>query len=151
MKINKILSIMAVAALFTLGACMEKDPDNLPEPGEFSGTVTCQYQGTWYDTEGIKASISISDDKKTADITLYGVKFVPQMPVTIDVTISGATLKASGDEYIIRGNKIIPTMANGEAVDMYVVTGLIGELSHDELEFELNFGAFPTKYDGDRL
>ncbi|MBR0534165.1 MAG: hypothetical protein IJK19_05700 [Bacteroidales bacterium] len=47
--------------------------------------MTVIYQEAPFDNENINVNFTPSEDGKTASITLHQIRFVPQMPVTIDV------------------------------------------------------------------
>ena len=152
MRILKIFAVLALAAsILNISGCKEKEPEALPEPGDFSGLLRCLYNEVWYDNPGIKATVNIAEDGQSADISIYQIKFVPDMPVTVNVTIPGAGLNVRGSSYLISGEGIVPTMDNGTPVARYIVTGLSGELRGDKLRMSLNFGSFPTVYKAERL
>ena len=91
-----------------------------------------------------------SEDGKTASITIFKIRFVPQMPVTIDVTIPHVGLTATSTEVILICDEVIPLAMGGE-FPRYTVTNLTGSIKDGSLEFSLNFGDIPTTFKGHQL
>ncbi len=147
----KIKHILFVCTLLLVAACSKnEDPAPVvPVPGDYSGTVSVIYEGVPFDTEGVSVSFAPSADGSTADITIYKIRFVPKMPVTIDVTIPGVKLTVAGEKILLSCDNVVPLAMGGE-FPAYTVTGLTGTLEGDDLEFSLNFGSYPTSFDGDR-
>ena len=84
------------------------------------------------------------------EASIHQIRFVPQMPVIIDITIPGIALNSTDDKIALKCDSVIPQAMGGE-VPRYKVTGLKGEIVDDELWFSLNFGSFPTSFRGARL
>lgn len=148
MNTNRILC--AITAIMLLGCTKENaDEPMKPENADFKGTVTVIYQDQPFDNEGIVVNFIPSDDGITASITLQKIRFVPQMPVTIDVTIPDVKLVSSPTEITLSCEETIPLAMGGE-YPRYKVTGLTGKLSGQNLEFSLKFGDYPTSYKGTR-
>lgn len=144
MNYKVLLSVLMVAAV----ACGKKMDEPVPNvKADFNGTVTVEYQGQDFDNENIKVNYTPSADGKTADITIFQIKFVPQMPVTIDVTIPAVPVTVSSTGISFSGTDIIPT-AMGGPVERYKVTNLTGNLVDGTINFSLNFGSYPTRYSG---
>ena len=133
MKLNRM--ILAFAALALL-ACNKEEKNETPvaEAGDYKGVVTVEASSGTFDNEDIEVNFTPSEDGATATITINKIRFVPQMPVTIDVTIPNVGLTAMGGEY-----------------ERYTVTNLTGTLKDDELAFSLNFGSTPTSFKGTKL
>ncbi|MBQ7459324.1 MAG: TonB-dependent receptor plug domain-containing protein [Bacteroidales bacterium] len=74
-------------------------------------------------------------------------RFIPTMPVTIDVTIPNVNLSVAQDAIILQCDNVVPLAMGGE-YPRYTVTALSGSLKGDELEFSLNFGDYPTSFQG---
>ena len=112
MKLNKL--IFAAAALLMLG-CGKKGTEDVlvPEKGSYTGTVTVVYQGSDFDNENIKVDFIPAADGKTASIVLNQIRFVPQMPVTIDVTIPDVTLQADEKEIVLSCARVVPLALGG--------------------------------------
>lgn len=148
MKTNKLFVALAALALL---ACNKKEPEVIvPETADYQGTVTVQYQGEPYDNENIEVNFTPSEDGKTASITIFKIRFVPQMPVTIDVTIPHVGLTATSTEVILICDEVIPLAMGGE-FPRYTVTNLTGSIKDGSLEFSLNFGDIPTTFKGHQL
>jgi hypothetical protein len=148
MKTNCLFT--AIAVLFMISCA--KDIPNLPTASEsydYTGTVTVIYQEAPFDNENIQVTYFPADDGQTAYITLHHIRFVPQMPVTIDVTIPDIALQASGEKTLLSCEKTIPLALGGE-YPKYTVTNLEGEVLGNALRFSLNFGKYPTSFSGQR-
>ena len=148
---KKLSFIAAVMALFICGC--DKNSDNgerQPQPGtlSFSGTMSVIFRGETVPTDDVKIDVSYEEDG-TLSLIFNQVKFVPQMPVSLDVKVSGITYIDRDGVVTFSGNNIIPTygLVNAEMPD-YTVTGLTGTISGNRLRFSLNFGAVPTSYEG---
>lgn len=146
MKTNKL--ILGLAALVLL-ACNKVEPDVLltPEVADYKGTVTVVYNENSFDNEDIEVNFTPSEDGTTASVTIYKIRFVPQMPVTIDVTIPDIDLTVTKDAILLACDNVIPLAMGGE-YPRYTVTQLEGTLKDDSLEFSLNFGSSPTAFKG---
>ena len=145
---KKILFLAALAALFSCTKTPQEEP--LPSRGNYIGTVSVDWQGGSFDNENIAVDYIPSQDGKSADIVIYKIKFVPAMPVTIDVTVPGVTVSRDGDKIVLSGNDIIPTAMGGAPYERYKVTNLSGTVSADKLDFSLKFGDSPTRFSGVR-
>ena len=141
-------NLFALLAL-SLIACTKVEPEKLPEPeaADYTGTVTVMFQGEPFDNEGINVNFTPSEDGKTAEITIYKIRFVSQMPVTIDVTIPKINLQSTSEGIILSCEEVIPLAMGGE-YPRYKVTELKGKVAGKELKFSLNFGDYPTSFKG---
>ena len=88
-----------------------------------------------------------SADGKTGSLTIYQIKFVPQMPVTIDVTIPNINVTSTPEQINLECARVIPLAMGGE-YPRYTVTDLKGSIVGKEISFSLNFGSVPTSYKG---
>lgn len=137
--------VLAVAA-----ACSKNEPVKIIEtPTEtvYSGTMTVVADGKDNVSENVKVNVSFQEDG-TATIIFNKVKFVPQMPVSLDVTVPGVTCETRENEIILSGNDIVP-LAMGMPYEKYKVTSLTGKIISGKLTISLNFGEFATSYVGD--
>ena len=141
---------MAVAASLILGCSHnEKEQPITPVQADYVGTVSVTYQGEPFDNDGIEVNFTPSDDGKTASIIIYKIKFVPQMPVTIDVTIPDIDVSVTGNVMSLSKDTVVPLAMGGE-YPRYTVTGLNGKIEGEELVFSLKFGDYPTSFTGKR-
>ena len=144
----KNLTISMLAATAMLAGCNKPaEEPALPSKADYKGTVSVEYQGAVNDNEDIRVNFEASEDGATASITIYKIRFVPQMPVTVDVTSPDVQLTQSGDEILLTCDEVVP-LSMGGPVERYKVTGLKGKQKGDELNFSLNFGSFPTSFTG---
>lgn len=129
-------------------ACGKKMDEPVPNvKASYNGVVTVEYQGEDYNNENILVEYNPSEDGKKADIVIYKIKFVPQMPVTIDVTVPGLSVHTTDGVVTFTGEGIIPE-AMGGPVDRYRVTGMSGTQRANSLSFQLYFGEYPTTFTG---
>lgn len=139
----------AALAALTLIGCGKVEPETpiVPEMSDYKGTVTVQYQGEPFNNENIQVNFTPAEDGKTASIVIYQIRFVPQMPVTIDVTIPNIAVQSTTEKILLSCEKTIPLAMGGE-YPRYTVTNLEGEIVGKELVFSLNFGDSPTSFRG---
>ncbi len=139
-----IATVSIVAA-----ACSKNEPVKIIEtPAEtvYSGTMTVVVGGKDNVSENVNVNVSLQDDG-TATIIFNKVKFVPQMPVSLDVTVPGVKCEIRENEIILSGNDIVP-LAMGMPYAKYKVTSLTGKITAGKLTVSLNFGEFATSYVG---
>lgn len=148
MKFLKAFLIAAV--LVVAAACSKNEPVKIIEtPTEtvYSGTMTVVAGGKDNVSENVNVNVNLQDDG-TATIIFNKVKFVPQMPVSLDVTVPGVTCEIREKEIMLSGNDIVP-LAMGMPYERYKVTSLSGKIIAGKLTISLNFGVFATSYVGD--
>lgn len=148
MKFLKAFLIAAV--LVVAAACSKNDPVKIIEtPTEtvYSGTMTVVADGKDNVSENVNVNVNLQDDG-TATIIFNKVKFVPQMPVSLDVTVPGVTCETRENEIILSGNDIVP-LAMGMPYEKYKVTSLTGKIIAGKLTISMNFGGYATSYVGD--
>ena len=78
----KITNLFTFATALLLMACNKPAQPVIPQESNFKGTVTVIYQDAPFDNENIEVNFKPSADGKTGSLTIYQIKFVPQMPVT---------------------------------------------------------------------
>lgn len=148
---KKIFSLFFV--LLMLGACGKKtEPQQNPieeNTASYRGSVFVIFMGEEYETKDIKVTFR-KDNESTATISMYGIKFVPTMPVTVDFDLPGVNYQTKENSYVITDNNIIPTM-KGDPVKKYIATDINGTANKDALSFSLNLGEYPTRYEGQRI
>lgn len=147
--------IMLMAAALLLPVSCSKESGTLDEQMtsgeyEYSGRMTVSASGADNVSENVEVDVIIDDKSKTASIEFKGVKFVPQMPVTLDVKIPGVGYAEKDGRIEFSGDNIIPL--SGGVVEVpfpkYTVKGLSGTLDKSRLSLTLNFGDYPVTYEG---
>ena len=146
MKLNSMILVLAALVLL---ACNKEEKNETPvaEAGVYKGVVTVEASSGTFDNEDIEVNFTPSEDGATATITINKIRFVPQMPVTIDVTIPNVGLTSTKNGFQLACDNVIPLAMGGE-YERYTVTNLTGTLKDDELAFSLNFGSTPTSFKG---
>lgn len=143
-------AFLFAAVLVVAAACSKNEPVKIIEtPTEtvYSGTLTVVAAGKDNVSENVNVNVNLQDDG-TATIIFNKVKFVPQMPVSLDVTVPGVKCEIRENEIILSGNDIVP-LAMGMPYERYKVTSLTGKIIAGKLTVSLNFGEFATSYAGD--
>ena len=113
--------------------------------------MTVVFRGETVPSEDVEISVSYEEDG-TLSLLFNQVKFVPQMPVSLDVKVAGITYIYKDGVVTFAGDGIVPTYGVVDAeMPEYTVTGLTGTISGNKLRFSLNFGAVPTSYEGSQL
>lgn len=146
MKIKHLFAALMVVALAGCAKLMPDTPVDAEE-SDYVGTVTVIYNDEPFDNENIKVTFIPGADGETASIKIHKIRFVPKMPVTIDVTVPGVSTCSEGSKTVLSCERSIPLAMGGE-YPKYTVTDLSGEIAGDELTFSLNFGEYPTSFKG---
>ena len=145
-------AFMIAAVLVVAAACSKNEPVKIIEtPTEtvYSGTMTVVADGKDNVSENVNVNVNVNlQDDGTATIIFDKVKFVPQMPVSLDVTVPGVKCEIRENVIILSGNDIVP-LAMGMPYAKYNVTSLTGKIIAGKLTISLNFGEFATSYVGD--
>ena len=149
---KRFLTIMTAACM--LCAC-EKAPTVITDDSpEYTGKMVVVYEGENFEQTGIKVLGEFNEDKTSVDIKLQKVKFVPAMPVRIDVTIMDIPVVSSGEgTWTFEGDDITP-WAMGGPYETYRVDDLHGTITENSIEFSLGFyntkkqENYPTTYSG---
>jgi len=143
---KRIHILILLAAIY---GCARSAPElpNVAETQRYVGTVTVLYEGEYFDNNDKSVSFSISDDGLSGSLTIYRIRFVPKMPVSIDVTVPAVDVSRDGDRLHISCDNVVPWALGGEFLK-YLVTGLEGEINGTHLSFSLNFGEYPTSFSG---
>lgn len=139
-----------LAAILLLSACKGEEKVIPQGTYDYSGTMVVTYFDVDYNSDDIVVTAEYDKAAKTVDLLFHHVKFVPMMPVTIDVLVPDIPATADGKTVAFSGRDIIPT-AGGIEYDRYEVGTVRGTLTEDSLEVTLNFGDYPTRYTGDRV
>lgn len=101
-------------------------------------------QGNLSDSTVIKSSY---DSLGNLNLEFIQVRFVPQMPVKIDITVPSIPCNKENGVVAFQGDSIVPTV-KGVPFAQYTAGDLKGEVKGDSIAFSLKFGSFPTSYKG---
>lgn len=136
--------LLAVAGCSKNNVNEEKET---PRSSVYSGSLNVVAGGKDNVTEGVEVNADIDKDG-VLTLVFHKVKFVPQMPVSLDVTVPDVKYSREADgSLLLSGDGIVPiTMM--QPYPKYTVTGLTGKMSAKALSVSLNFGEFPTSYSG---
>ena len=151
---KRFFTILAFA--WALASC-EKAPTVITDDSpEYTGTMIVAYEGEDFKQTGIKVLGEFDQSRNTIDIKLQKVKFVPAMPIRIDVTIMDIPAVSTGeDSWTFEADDLTP-WAMGGPYDTYRVDDLHGTISGNSIEFSLGFyntkkqENYPTSYSGVR-
>jgi len=152
---NKIRLLLAVVSAFSIFVSCEAPPTSISgQSPDYHGEMTVLYENESFVQRGIEVKAQFDEDKGTLDIMLKKVKFVPAMPVRIDVTIMNIPCSENADEtFTFAADDLVP-WAMGGLYDTYRVDDLVGTISDGELLFEMVFfntkknAGYPTTYVG---
>lgn len=146
----KHISLFAIVLLIATacGKSFSEQP-SLPTKGDYFGTVEVSYEGTVYENPGISVSYTPSATGETVSLTLHQIKFVPQMPVSIDVTIPTVDVSYQNGLIILSCNDVVPQAMGGD-MPKYTVSHFLGTVDGENLSFSLYFGDYPTSFTGKR-
>jgi len=156
MKDMKKPLLMLLASLILASACSRgsDDPvDGTPVNNDYIGTVSVLYEEEYFDNENITVTVTsegeeVADGQKgTLTIEIHRIKFVPKMPVTVDVKINGVSYTRLGDDISFSGDDIVP-LSGILPMKRYLVTDLAGTIIGNECVFSLKFGEYPTSFSG---
>lgn len=148
-KIIFAAAAVVLAALFS--GCSKNNADGpVVDPVDnafYTGKMTVMDGDTENVSENVTVEVSFTADD-TVQLLFKKVKFVPQMPVTLDVTVPGVKRERQKDgSYVLSGDGIVP-----EAMTLpypkFTVTGLSGTLATGSLVLSLKFGEYPVEYSG---
>jgi hypothetical protein len=149
---KQILYLLAALAFVPGFVSCEDDDDEdvnpiLTETTSYTGTLTVNYEGADVNTDSVTLDVIPESGMKTVTILFNKVKFVPQMPVSLDISVPGVTAEESGDKIILSGENIVP-IAMKQEFALYTVTGLTGTIENGTLDLSLNFGQYATSFTG---
>ena len=102
----KRIVILFAAALALLCSCEKPDTVIDEQSPEYSGRMTVIYENKPFDQDNVRVLVEFNEDKTAVDIQLCKVKFVPAMPVRIDVTIMEVPAV-----YVLRASSSAPSWA----------------------------------------
>lgn len=142
--------ILIASMLLAVAGCSKdnvNEEKEAPRSSVYSGSLNVVAGGKENVTEGVEVNADIDKDG-VLTLVFHKVKFVPQMPVSLDVTVPDVKYSREADgSLVLSGDGIVPiTMM--QPYPKYTVTGLSGKMSAKALSVSLNFGEFPTSYSG---
>lgn len=151
---KKICFALAACLAALVSGCSKDTPDGPDNPGdvapaasEYVGTMTVNASGTENVSENVTVEVT-EESASAVTLVFRKVKFVPQMPMSLDVTVPGVKCMPEKDgTFTLSGDGIVPT-ALAMPYPKFTVTGLSGTLGGGSLEVSLNFGEYPTAYSG---
>ena len=151
---KKILFIAAVAA--ALVACKKDEPVPSGQTVDFAKAVYFEALGTntvpnvegenkdqAFTLDSVRAEAVIVSDS-TLDIYLYQINFTSKMPVSIDMTIPGASYTRTAERITITGADIDILM--GTRASGYSITALEGYLTADSLVIRNDYTSIRGTY-----
>jgi len=152
MNMKKILMFLMAAAMLLTMSC-SKENGNAENPSfsgdhEYSGPMTVTAGGVDNVSEDVKVEVRIDEKAKTLDIMFNKVKFVPQMPISLDVSVPGVGFEVKDGALEFSADGIIPLSGGTLPFPKYTVTGLAGTLTESGISMKLNFGEYPVAYEG---
>ena len=142
--------ILIASMLLAVAGCSKDNVNEemeAPRSSVYSGSLNVVAGGKDNVTEGVEVNADIDKDG-VLTLVFHKVKFVPQMPVSLDVTVPDVKYSREADgSLLLSGDGIVPiTMM--QPYPKYTVTGLSGKMSAKALSVSLNFGEFSTSYSG---
>lgn len=143
------------AALLLVVSCQEPPTVITDLSPRYSGKMTVVYEGEDFVQAGISVKAEMSEDGKKMDLMLEKVKFVPAMPLRIDVTIMNIPLEDTADGSVSFSADGVVPWAMGGPYDTYRVNDLTGYIKDATLVFSLDFfnvkknEGYPTSYSGE--
>ena len=143
-----------VVLLLLAASCAKPDTQIEVDDPTYSGVMNVVYEGEDFEQNRIEVQLGFNADSTAMDMKLIKVKFVPAMPVRIDVTVMEIpVLKEKDGSFTFYGDGIVP-WAMGGPYDTYRVDSLEGKLNRGKLEFSMLFyntkkqEGYPTSYSG---
>lgn len=123
-NLKKVLLIALAICSFTFVACDDDDDDNKVT----NKTIVSTFNGDVYVGENLVSSdidvtFTSKTKNKTCDVMMYGVKFSPNMPMTMDMGIEGLSYVVSNGDTIATATGIHPTVG-GTAYDSYTLNNI---------------------------
>lgn len=143
--------LFSLAALFA--ACNKPSVEEPVEPftaATYAGTVSVAFNGADFDNPDIRVDVLAEPSTGTLSITIHEIRFAPQMPVTVDVTIPDVHYKEVDGVIAFEAQSIVP-LSGVVPMERYKVSGLNGSIRGDRCEFSLSFGNYPTSFSGDKI
>lgn len=146
--------MLIAAALMLLVSCQEPPTIITDQSSTYSGTMKVGYEGDEFVQNGITVKAELDPTGTTMDLKLEKVKFVPAMPIRIDVTIMGIPVETAADGSVTFSADDVTPWAMGGPYDTYRVDDLVGFIENERISFSLDFfntkknEGYPTSYEG---
>lgn len=143
--------LMTAALLLSISCSKENETEETPSLSgvyEYSGGMTVTAGGVDNVSDNVKVEVRIDEKSQTLDILFYKVKFVPQMPISLDVTVPGVRFSAAYGSMKFSAEGIVPLSGGTVPFPKYTVTALTGSLDRSQISMTLNFGEYPVSYTG---
>ena len=138
-----------MAAAVLLFSCKKDDKGVAAGVYAFDGMITTRAEDVDYTTEDVAVKVDYDKEAGTASVLLRQVKFVPWMPVTLDLLLQDVRATSNGTVVSLSGRDILPVEYPSMAeADDYFVTSLGGSLTEHSLELSLSFDDYTVKYTG---
>ena len=149
---KRIAMLLLAAAMLLPQSCSKGNGSNeeplVANEYEYSGTMTVTSGGSDNVSENVTVDCLLDEDTRTMKILFHKVKFVPQMPITLDVTIPDVAYTEKNGTVVFSGDGIVPLSGGTVPFPKYTVTALSGTLTATGLFLGLNFGDYPATYTG---
>ena len=144
----------AAALMLAVIACgkdekpVDPGQDEQSFPADYTGTVTVIYNEEEVDNPDITVTLRESETEGQLEIDMFQIRFVPTMPVTVDLTIPSVSYEVHPDGTLSLSADDVAPLYLGNPMEPYRVTGFTGKLDDKGLTFSLNFGSYPTSFTG---
>lgn len=151
--IGRFLTIL-FASVAMFASCQKPPTVITDESPDYVGRMTVGYAGDSFVQEDISVKVDFNEEGTSMDLMLNKVKFVPAMPIRIDVTMMNIPLEEAADGSMMFSADGIVPWAMGGPYDTYRVDGLTGVLKGNSISFSLDFfntkknEGYPTSYEG---
>ena len=153
-NLKKVLLIALAICSFTFVACDDDDDDekvtNKTYVSTFNGDV---YVGEDLVASGIDVTLTSKTKNESCDVMMYGVKFSPNMPMTMDMGIESLSYVVSNGDTIATGSALHPTVG-GNAYNSYTFNNIEciynAETLTLSMEVESNHGPMTMSFSGNR-
>ncbi len=149
---NRIAMFFMAVSLLLSQSCTKENASNegslVANEYEYSGTMTVTAGGSDNVSEDVAVDCLLDKGTHTMKILFHKVKFVPQMPISLDVTVPDVGYSEKDGAVTFSGDGIVPLSGGTVPFPKYTVTALSGILTANSLSLSLNFGDYPVTYTG---
>ena len=146
--------MLIAAALMLLVSCEEPPTVITEQSSNYVGTMMVGYEGDEFVQSGVSVKAELHPDGAAMDLKLEKVKFVPAMPIRIDVTIMDIPVEVSSDGTVMFSADAVTPWTMGGPYDTYRVDDLSGFIKEARISFSLDFfnprtnAGYPTAFEG---